>query len=116
MNKTVGVFFIVNGKTLLHTCGHDQAEVYGMFLNYPLSHDEVWRKEHRKQYAVDFDYYPRGRILYDMEHNITRIFHDRCIENEAINIASDYEFVELLLDEHYQCHQCHAKYPDLAEE
>lgn len=114
--QTVGIFFVVNGHILLHTCAHAQAEQYGVFLNYSLSHDEVWRKEYQRHYGVAFDYYPRGRILYDQERHITRIFYDRCIEAEAQKISENYDSFELLLDEHYQCHQCYADYPELSEE
>lgn len=112
MKETVGLFFVVNGKLLLHECPRSAALRYGDFLNDPMSHDEVWRAKYQRLYQVDFDYYPRGRILYDCVRNVTRIFYDSCAVKEARKLAEEYEAVELMQDEHYQCHMCQKGYPD----
>ena len=61
----VGIFFVVKGNLLLHNCSLDNAEKYGDFLNYPKSHMEIWDEYYYSKYKVDFDYYPRGRIIYN---------------------------------------------------
>lgn len=69
LDRQVGLFFLVSGELLLHRCFLEKAEVYGDFINYPYSHDEIWEKHYREKYQVDFDFYPRGRIVYNKKDN-----------------------------------------------
>ena len=71
----VGIFFFADGNLLLHTCPFSDALPYGDFLNYPLSHDDVWIKRYQAQYKVDFDYWPRGRIIYNTKENAYTVFY-----------------------------------------
>jgi hypothetical protein len=104
----VGLFFIVYNDLFLHSCEFVESEPYGDFLNYPLSHDEIWRENYQKKYHVDFDYYPRGRIVYNISEQRYILYYDGCIENEAKklqNLFSD-NACQISRDEHYQCHKC----------
>jgi len=109
------LFFFLKNKMLLHTCALDEAQKYGDFLNYPYSHDRVWMKLYRKRYNVDFDYYPRGRIIYNISMDRYTLFYDGCIEDEAKRLANAYVGAEIVLtrDEHYQCHKCNNEYVDV---
>ena len=62
----VNLFFKVNNKFLIHKCENEVAEKYGDFLNFPESHMEIWEKFYAKKYHVDFDYFPRGRVVYNI--------------------------------------------------
>lgn len=108
----VGIFFLVNGKLLLHTCSFDEALSYGDFLNYPLSHDHVWIKHYHAQYKVDFDYWPRGRIIYNTKTEVYTVFYDKCMEDSISSIVQSLINQKILLrqDEHYQCHLCNRLY------
>ena len=108
----VGLFFVVKGRVILYACQLSRAERYGDFLIYPLSHDAIWEAKHRAQYRVDFDYYPRGRIVYDQVSDRYTIYHDRCCRKDAEMIGSSYApvKVEYSLDEHYQCRKCNPSY------
>lgn len=108
----VGLFFYVDGIFLLHVCTMDKAEESDGFLNLPKSHYEIWEKDYAAEYHVDFDYYPRGRVIYRKEDQTFLIYYDRCIEKVIHRIADNYEGqkVELHLDEHYQCHTCNNNY------
>lgn len=109
--KSVALFFCVNGKLLLHSVPLEKAEPYGDFLNYPYSHDLVWEKCHRSTFPVDFDYYPRGRVIYNRAEDSFIIYHDRCITEQARALQQRYgDRAVLRLDEHYQCHRCNADY------
>jgi hypothetical protein len=112
LNATVGLFFVANGTLLLHKCAISEAEPYGDFLNYPESHDKVWRREHYKQYRVDFDYFPRGRIVYNRVAGTYSLYHDACITDMAESLVELYPRGKCTaaLDEHYQCHICNPDY------
>ena len=65
-NEKIGpaLFFFAEGGLLFHSCSIDGAEEYGNFKNYPHSHNHIWQKHYAKSYGVDFDYFPRGRVIY----------------------------------------------------
>lgn len=111
-NEQVGLFFVINNEFLYHHCHVNDGEVYGDFINYPFSHDDIWVKHYQNKYAVDFDYYPRGRIIYNKPKNIYVIFYDRCIKHKAIEIKMQFHhhICQIEHDEHYQCHMCHEAY------
>ncbi len=108
----VGLFFVVNNKVLLHKCELSEAEKYGDFLNYPESHMQIWDKLYYKKYKVDFDYFPRGRIIYNIKDETYYIYYDKCIEEniKELNIIPQNENYKLLRDFHYQCHKCNKNY------
>lgn len=108
----VGLFFVVEGRVILYACPLSKAGRYGDFLDYPHSHDEIWEAKQRAQHRVDFDYYPRGRIVYDTLGDRYTIYHDRCCRKAAEMIGSRYApaKVQYSHDEHYQCRKCNPKY------
>lgn len=108
----VGLFFYINEKFIISKTELENAEVYGDFLVHDKSHFEVWEKSFRKMYRVDFDYYPRGRFVYDMTANKYIVYTDRCIlpiVEEKVKLHSGVN-VSVELDEHYQCKKCNKYY------
>ena len=106
----VSLFFVVNGKFLIHSCKKENGEKYGDFINYPQSHMEVWDKYYYKKYHVDFDYFPRGRVVYNIKEDKYYIYHDRCIKDLSSIIGKEStEQLEIREDFHYQCHTCNKK-------
>lgn len=105
-------FYIPNQKNfLIHKCENNEAEKYGDFLNYPDSHMEIWDKYYYKKYKVDFDYYPRGRVVYNLKEDTYYIYHDKCIKD--LNKILEYykcEKYKVLTDFHYQCSSCNKNY------
>lgn len=108
----VGIFFLANGGLLLHTCPFVEALSYGDFLNYPFSHDDVWMKHYQAVYKVDFDYWPRGRIIYNTKTGVYTVFYDSCMAKQISPLVQSLgnQKVVLKKDEHYQCHQCNPHY------
>ena len=108
----VGIFFVVNNRLLLHSCSLEEAEKYGDFLNYPKSHMDIWEEFYYKKYRVDFDFYPRGRIIYNIKEQTYYIYYDKCIEKdiENLGIIPENQNVKLQKDFHYQCHKCNPNY------
>lgn len=107
----VNLFFLVNNEFLIHKCNNEDAEKYGDFLNYPESHFEVWEKNYASKYHVDFDYFPRGRVVYNIQEKCYYIYHDKCIK-DLTEIIKDYENenYKICLDFHYQCKKCNKDY------
>lgn len=107
----VCLFFYVDNKFLIHKCDNNEAEKFGNFLNYPESHMDIWNKYYENKYFVDFDYYPRGRVVYNIEENIYYIYHDKCIKDlsEIIKLIENENY-KVLKDYHYQCHKCNKFY------
>ena len=112
LDGVIGLFFVVNGKLLLHTCHLDDGEPYGDFINYPESHDAIWQRKYAHSYGVDFDYFPRGRIIYNRIENVYLLYHDPCVASEAEYLHGRYlqGICIIELDEHYQCHKCNKHY------
>ena len=112
MKDQVGLFFYVNGRFLFQGVDLEVAESYGKFLVYPESHYDIWEKHYEYQYQVDFDFYPRGRVVYKKTEDTYIIYCDQCIEKEIVKLKAQYtgKKVVLELDEHYQCHMCNEFY------
>ena len=111
MNQ-VGLFFFVGGKFLFHGCSFENAENYGDFLIYPNGHYDVWEDKYFNKYKVDYDYYPRGRVVYRKSDKRFIVYYDKCIEMQIFELLDNYEDydVELSYDEHYKCFECNEGY------
>ena len=113
-NKTIGpaLFFCVDGELLFHGCSLDKGEPYGDFLNYPHSHYKIWENNYELKYYVDFDYYPRGRVVYRKTDDTYLIYYDKCMEPFIEKVTKKYvgKKMEIGYDEHYQCHLCNEYY------
>ena len=79
----VGLFFVTSDGLLLHTCTIENGEPYGDFVNYPESHDAVWQREYLRKYHVDYDFFPRGRIIFNRVTDVYKLFYDLCANAEA---------------------------------
>lgn len=110
-NGFVGLFFYVNGSLLMQTCSLKKAEKYGDFLVYPYSHDEIWTKLHQKKHGKEYDYYPRGRIVYYEPERVFWIYRDSCIPDIVMkDLTGIIGNVIYKTDEHYVCHRCNRNY------
>ena len=113
-NTSIGpaLLFFANGELLFHGCTLAEGEEYGNFINYPYSHFEIWEKNHRSKYNVDFDYYPRGRVIYRKTDDTYLIYYDKCMEKFIGMVTEKYsgKKIKMDYDEHYQCHLCNKYY------
>lgn len=107
----VNIFFKVNNKFLIHKCENEQSDKYGDFFNYPKSHMEIWEEYYYEKYHVDFDFFPRGRVVYNLKEDCYYIYSDRCI-TDLSKILKDYEDkkYKVCTDYHYQCYKCNKNY------
>jgi len=111
----VGLFFFIEGLLYFEGCNLAEAENYGEFKVYDKSHMKVWDKLQKQKIApphLDFDYYPRGRVVYRTTDETFIIYYDRCVEDRINEVAAKYEGskISLELDEHYCCSKCNEFY------
>lgn len=86
------------------------------FIDYPFSHFDAWDDARHDTEPEDCYFYPRGRILYDVNHDRHRVFADGCLEESDLDELVDFydiEDMELLRDEHYVSAYTNAKRPTL---
>ena len=118
----VGIFFIVNDSIIADKVSNELAtknelfiehgEHYHFWLNLiPSTKTEVAFKSH------SYDYYPRGRVVIDIQSNKISLFADRCLDTTTIKqIIKNFEIlsdqVQVRSDEHYQCHSCNSHFLD----
>ncbi len=115
----VGIFWAVpdgkGGQSLLHIskqCRTSEADCLG-FINYRYSHFEIWDYV-RKKRTDDCYYYPRGRVIYDVNKHKHVIYADVCVSDKAIEEVVELfniEDYDLRRDEHYVCPNCMHKFP-----
>jgi hypothetical protein len=112
----IGPFFRVRGKLKAQTISLTEAEDYGDYLTTSVSHDEVWRKIFGRGAAVDFDYFPRGRVVYNKRTERYTVYIDKCLDTPELieEIAAAFGLQDSVynveFDEHYQCHGCNRHY------
>ena len=112
----VNLFFKVNKDFLIHECSNLEAHKYGIYLNYPESHFDIWNRFYLVKYNKDFDYFPRGRVIYNIEEKCYYIYHDNCIKEEELKEITDKykdKNYKILKDMHYSCHNCNKEYIDI---
>lgn len=113
-NTSIGpaLFFYVNGELLFHGCSLDEGEPYGNFINYPFGHFDIWNTNYHRKYRVDFDFYPRGRVVYRKTDDTYLIYYDKCIKQFIGLVTEKYigKNIETRYDEHYQCRKCNKNY------
>ncbi len=114
MKNMICLYFYVNGKFLVHGCSLEQAENYGDCLTYPESHFNIWIKNYEDKYGVEFDWFPRGRVVYRKSTDTFEILYDKCISEQIGEFAKEYydndKNVIFNLDDHYVCHMCNPDY------
>jgi len=118
----IGIFFLVGDSIVSDKVEIHNAQRYELFIEYG-EHYNFWldfepSTKHEQLFKSHaYDYFPRGRVIYDLKNNQVVLFIDRCIGSTSITNVSD-EFtlsgnqVKVRYDEHYQCHTCNQSYLD----
>ena len=102
----------------------EDAELYGGdFKVHPVGHYEYW-EEHLSSHhsalpedikARDYDYYPRGRVVYSVDHDCFYLYRDNCVRPKMVRLIISLmglpeSNVSVLSDTHYQCATCNKHY------
>lgn len=119
LNPQEGIFWLVDGTFYAFT------EPVNNFMFCTLSHKDEWFMR-----DVQFDYYPRGRVMVNpspIHKNLIFdcfIYLDDCINNdEIINVVKHTFHLDrcnikyigskgAVTEDHYQCHKCKSKKED----
>lgn len=123
-NKTpkVGIFFKVSNDFLIDAVDLDKGEPYGEAIQFgghfdfhvnlvPSSPNERKFKMH------DYDYYPRGRVVFFPKKNHFLLYTDTCLKPKDLNqinqlFALDDQSIEVAEDGHYRCSSCNKFYTE----
>ena len=63
----VGAFYFIGNKIISNSVPLKDGDTYGDFTNYS-SHWDLWKslvREYPEYKYFDYDYYPRGRVVFD---------------------------------------------------
>ena len=125
----VGPFFLIKTKSKINilndTVPIKDAENYGDYSISGSDHYSYWHKLQKcypKLKDYDYDYFPRGRVVYSKKDNMYYLYLDKCIQDEdsieAITNKLKIPMNSLVIksDEHYQCHSCNKEYVNIVEE
>lgn len=117
----VGIFFLIDGIVLRDSLPVEKAEPYGNNIEHG-GHYDYWlnllptNAAESAFKAHAYDYYPRGRIVYNRKQQQAKLYIDRCINKAAIKlIHQDFALpdnTKIGYDTHYQCHRCNPDYID----
>jgi len=117
----IGIFFVVEGVLISDTLSVEQCRHYGDHAEYG-AHYDYWSKLEPvtttgaafKSHA--YDYYPRGRVVFDVKHQQVKLYADRCIDAAAFaTIRASFavpDNTRIRYDEHYRCHRCNPMFID----
>ena len=83
----VGIFWVIDENILGNSVLSINAEDYGDFKIYPLDHYTTWEKLRQKDSDISlfaYDYFPRGRIAYNIKEDVYIIYIDKCLDSAKI--------------------------------
>lgn len=112
----VGIFFYVDGIFLTDKVNLENAHVNTLFMEYG-EHYNFWlnlspANEVEAKFKTNaYDYFARGRVVYDRSNNCFYLYADRCLKtSKLIELTElfdlDMRRVKMRLDQHYQCCEC----------
>lgn len=109
----VGAFFFIGNHIISNDIDREQGDKYGDYINYS-SHWDLWRafvKLYPEYESLDYDYFPRGRVVYSMKEGIYILYVDSKLNGGKYidKIKSQYQLepgkYKQEFDEHYQSQQ-----------
>lgn len=120
----VGVFFVIGDELFIESTPLSSAESYGDdSLIHPGDHASFWKqviKVKESLSGTSYDYFPRGRVLFNVKEAQYWVYVDRCTHTDPVMIGEivcefglPEEKTEVRLDSYYRCHACNPRYvPD----
>jgi len=116
----VGIYFKVSEGFLIDAVPVDAGEAYGEAVGHSGHydfHENLCPSEslERRFKAHDYDYYPRGRVVYFPERKVFTLYFDPCLTPDDISqvkilFGLEGQAVEVADDEHYRCAKCNKHY------
>lgn len=121
----IGIFFVVDGVVLSDSVLLDMGQPYGDHIEHG-GHYDYWLQLVPSG-AVEaafkghaYDYYPRGRVVYDSVSMRAKLYADRCIGKTTLSTISEIfglpQDARSSYDGHYQCQGCNRSFVDDMDE
>lgn len=67
----VGLFFIIGNELITESEHFTKGKQEGAIYRYSKTHKEVWDELYKGKYKVEYDFYPRGEVIYDYARTLT---------------------------------------------
>ncbi len=119
-NSKVGIFFKVSNDFLIDALPVNSGEPYGDAIQYSGHYDfhEALLPKSPAEFSFkshDYDFYPRGRVVYFQASESFTLYSDPCLTQEdigrLINLFNlDGQKIIIASDEHYRCSNCNNYY------
>jgi hypothetical protein len=116
----VGIFWRVDSVIIVDAVSQEKAEPYGDAIQYSGHYDfhEAFVPDTKHDYRFkvhDYDYYPRGRVVFFPNKNRFVLYADSCLTSDDIQMVIslfglDGQVVQVAEDEHYRCAACNKAY------
>ena len=108
----IGVFYFIGNKIISHHTSLQNGEKYGENITFS-AHWELWErfvKDYPEYDFLDYDYFPRGRVVYNLNKEQCILYLDHKIRSQEYidKIKSVFCFDDSFVfgeDEHYQSQQ-----------
>lgn len=81
----ISLFFLVDGNLLIDKMHYSNAKQEGNIFKHPKSHKELWDELYKDKYKVEYDFYPRGEVIYKVWSDTYIVYKDPCIEKSYID-------------------------------
>lgn len=105
----ISLFFLVDGNLLIDKMHYSNAKQEGNIFKHPKSHKELWDELYKDKYKVEYDFYPRGEVIYKVWSDTYIVYKDPCIEKSYIdNRITLYEKSKYTIidDDRFVCEAC----------
>lgn len=108
----IGVFYFIGNKIISHHTSLQDGEKYGDNITFS-AHWELWErfvKDYPEYKFLDYDYFPRGRVVYNItaQKYILYLDHKTRGQEYIDKLKSVFGFDDNFIfgeDEHYQSQQ-----------
>ena len=116
----VGIFFKVESQFLTDAVTVAEGETYGEAVQYGGHYDfhellVPMTPLERRFKSRDYDFYPRGRVVFFPATDLFRLYIDPCLTQDDIKRLKEWfklttSQCETATDEHYHCASCNKNY------
>lgn len=117
----IGVFFYVEEKIVSEQYQLQEGIQQGVFINPPEGHECIWRRDYEKVDQKKYDFWPRGRVVYNTNSKQFILYYDGCLDQPNLEKVKELFGISLnqvryVKDEYYTCHKCSKKFEDMDDE
>lgn len=112
----VGIFWLFSRRLVIDSTPLSEAEPYGECLTHPRGHLRYWtmlQQSGQVPIDVEYEWPPRGRVLFDQRRDRFVLLADRCILNRSPLVKQIMarmhlppEKTDVDADSHYRCSRC----------